>query len=73
MTTTPLSDWLMAAVRESGLSGYALARLARVPAPVITRWLSGDRGLTLTTADKLAAALGLSPPKKIPKKTSATS
>lgn len=70
MTTTdphpaPLSDYLRAAVAASGLSAYAVAQAAGVSTQVVSRWLKRDRDLTLATADKIAAGLGLSPAGKI--------
>lgn len=72
MTPTPITAALRAAVERAGLSGYALAQLTGVAAPVITRWLRGERNLSLDTADRLAAGLGLeftTAPKKSPTKS----
>lgn len=57
------------AIRASGLSGYRLARLADVPAPTISLFLSGKRSITIDTAARLAGPLGLrlvqdKPPKR---------
>lgn len=54
-----LSDALRQAVRESGLTPYAVAKAAAVPPPTLYRWLSGERDLTLATADKIAVAVRL--------------
>ncbi len=40
-------------------SPYAIAKRARVSPSVVTRWLKGQRDLTLPTAAKIAHALGL--------------
>ena len=45
MTPTPITAALRAAVERAGLSGYALAQLTGVAAPVITRWLRGERNI----------------------------
>jgi Helix-turn-helix len=41
------------------LTSYALGRDAGVAPAVISRFLAGDRGLTMATADRVAEALGL--------------
>ncbi len=47
------------AKRKGGLSGYRLAKLSGVAAAMISRFARGERTVTLTTAAKLAKALGL--------------
>lgn len=70
MTTPhPFSDLLRDAIRESGLSAYAVAKRSGVAIQMITRWLAGERDITLTTADRIAAGLGIDPRKKSPKKS----
>ena len=66
-----MTDVLREAAETDGRSIFALARDAGIPYPVMYRFLKGDKdgrkwGLTLTTADKLAEALGqeLRPKKK---------
>jgi len=59
-----LTDQLKAEIAASGLSGYMLAKLSGVPQPVVQRFLAGERGISLTTADKLAATLKLELRKK---------
>ena len=54
-----LGEQLRAAIRESGLSGNKVAHCARVPQAVVSRFLRGERSITLDTASKLTAALGL--------------
>jgi plasmid maintenance system antidote protein VapI len=54
-----LTDQLKQAIADSGVSGYKLAKESEVPQPVVQRFLAGKRGISLTTADKLAAHLGL--------------
>lgn len=68
MTPTPLADQLRAAIDSSGLTAYALAKAAGVHPQLIGRWLKGERDLTLTSADKLAAALGIRGAKTISRK-----
>ena len=50
-----LSDQLRQAVMEGKLSVYAVAKEAGIPEPSLHRFIHGTRGLTLDTADKLAA------------------
>ncbi len=59
-----MTEILREAAEADGRSIFALARDAGIPYPVMYRFLKGDAkghkwGLTLTTADKLAEALGL--------------
>lgn len=54
-----ISDQLRREIRDCGLSGYALAELADVARPMISRFVAGDRSLSLETVDKLARALRL--------------
>ena len=55
--------------RRSGMSIKALAEAADVPYSPLRRFLIGETGATLRTADKLAAVLGLrlisSKPRKV--------
>jgi len=69
MTTTPLSDLLREAIRDSGLTAYAVAKRSGVAIQMITRWLAGERDITLTTADRIAAGLGIDPRKNSRKKS----
>lgn len=54
-----IDEQLRAAVAESKLSAYALAKESGVSAAVLSRFLSGERDITLGTAAKLAHVLGL--------------
>ena len=45
--------------RRSGLSILALSEAAGVPYSALRRFLIGETGATLRTADKLASVLGL--------------
>ena len=50
---------LRAAIVESGLTHYRIAKDAGVSPDVITRFVTGERDIRLGTAAKVAAALGL--------------
>lgn len=56
---TYLEGQLRAAIAKSGLSVYRLAKDSGVSQPVLCRFVNGQRDITLTTASKLAEALGL--------------
>ena len=56
---TTLSEALKSGIRDRGLTAYAVAKMAEVRPHVVQRFLNGERGLTLVTADKLAGVLGL--------------
>jgi transcriptional regulator with XRE-family HTH domain len=57
--TMPISQALRDTIRQRGLTAYAAAKRAGVSVDAVQRFLNGQRGLTLATADKLAAALCL--------------
>ena len=52
---TTLAEQLIAAVRASDLSMTAIADRCGMSQPTLTRFVNGQRDLTLTTADKLTA------------------
>ena len=54
-----LVNVLRDAIDESGKSQYQLAQETGIDKAALSRFVSGERGLTLDTAAKLAAALGL--------------
>lgn len=56
----PLSKQLREAVKSCGQTVTAIAQASGVPQPVLQRFLSGERGITLDTAGKLAKYLKLS-------------
>jgi hypothetical protein len=58
-TLIPLAHQLQAAIAATGQSLHAIAQASGVAAPVLQRFASGQRGITLETAGKLAAYLGL--------------
>ena len=55
----PLTRQLQAALAATGQSLYAIAQASGVAAPVLQRFVNGERGITLETAGRLAAYLGL--------------
>jgi hypothetical protein len=58
-TDAPLTKQLRQAVRSCGKPTLTIAQAAGIPQPVLQRFLSGERGIMLDTAGKLAAYLGL--------------
>jgi transcriptional regulator with XRE-family HTH domain len=59
MAGIPFSEQLRQAIESSGTSRYALARSVGISDSALSRFMSGERGLTLASLDKLADALGL--------------
>lgn len=55
----PLARQLQAAIAATGDSLYSIAQGSGVAPPVLQRFVNGERGITLNTAGKLAAYLGL--------------
>lgn len=53
-----IADQLRQAIKDSGDSVNAIARAADIAQPVLHRFCSGERDLTLTTADKLLSHFG---------------
>ena len=54
-----LVDELREAIVNSGQTEYRVAKDSGVPQPVLNRFLRGERGISLGTAAKLCAYLGL--------------
>jgi plasmid maintenance system antidote protein VapI len=54
-----IAEQLRKAILDSGISGYRLSRDAGVPQAVLSHFLRGKRSITIDTAAKLAAFLGL--------------
>lgn len=54
-----LSEQIRQAVRESGMSMLAVARAVETDKATMSRFLSGERGLRLSTIDKVGSLLGL--------------
>jgi len=55
----PIDVALRDAIRGSGLTHYAIGKAAGVAPAQLDRFVSGERGLSLATAAKVAAALEL--------------
>lgn len=54
-----IDDALKAAIEKSGLTHYAVGKLADVSPAQIDRFMAGERDLRLATAAAIAEALGL--------------
>jgi plasmid maintenance system antidote protein VapI len=54
-----LSDELRQAVERSGLSRYAIWQAVGIDQGSMSKFVAGERGLTLESIDKLAELLGL--------------
>lgn len=54
-----LNEQLRKAIKASGLTPYRIATDAGVDRAVMTRFVNGDRGLTLDTASRITEYLGL--------------
>ena len=54
-----MAEVLKGAIELDGRSLYAIAKAAGMPYPPLYRFVHGQQGLNLETADKLAEALGL--------------
>lgn len=57
--TTTLADTLRNAIRDSAKSYHELARLAKADQGTISRFMLGQRDLTLAVASRLCLVLGL--------------
>ena len=56
---TPIRDAILAAIRAKGLTTYRLAKMSGIDRNPINRFVKGDRGLSLATAEALVVALGI--------------
>ncbi len=54
-----LTDQLIDAIEGSGATLYRVAKDSGVPCAVLQRFVIRERGITLKTADKLAAYFGM--------------
>ncbi len=54
-----LGEQLRRAIKDSGLTPYRIAADAGVDRAAMTRFVNGDRGLTLDTASRITEYLGL--------------
>jgi len=60
MKTDPdIAEQLRQAILQADVSRYALSGISGVAQAVLSRFVNGKRTITLDTAAKLAAALGL--------------
>jgi hypothetical protein len=64
---TNLAETIRNAIRASGKSAGQLGASSCVDKAIITRFLRGERSITVETADKLLAALGCAVTIKRPK------
>ena len=55
----PLSEQIREAVRSSGLSMLAVARGAEIDRSTMSKFLSGERGLSMSALDRLGEFLDL--------------
>jgi hypothetical protein len=55
----PFRAQLRRAIRESGLTPYRIAALSRVNVGGLSRFLSGERGLSLDAVDRIVEVLDL--------------
>jgi transcriptional regulator with XRE-family HTH domain len=60
MSTEPLSSQLRRAVAESGLSRYRIAKDVGVSQATLSKFMSGQRGLSMAVMDRIGERLGLS-------------
>jgi plasmid maintenance system antidote protein VapI len=58
-TTLNMADIIRAAIKRDGRTRYALAQESGVNQAVLGRFVRGERGLNLDTADRLCRVLGL--------------
>lgn len=56
---TYLEKQMKTAIKRSGLSIYKLAKETGISQPILCRFVNSQRGITLTTASKLAETLEL--------------
>ena len=54
-----LADQIRQAMIDSAKTQYRIAKDTGISQPLITRFVNGDRGISLETADKLIEYLGL--------------
>jgi transcriptional regulator with XRE-family HTH domain len=59
MGDEPFSDQLRRAVAESGMSRYAIAKQINTSQATLSRFMSGERGLTMAVVDRLCLLLGV--------------
>jgi transcriptional regulator with XRE-family HTH domain len=52
-----ISDALRSAIAESGLTRYEISKRSGVPQSALSRFVKGERSISLETLDKLAEVL----------------
>lgn len=52
-----VTDQIRRHVRECGLSGYAVAKAAKIDESALSRFLSGERGISAKALDRLGELL----------------
>ena len=62
--TTVWENLFRKAIKESGLSMYEIARRSGITAAQLSYFMRSERGITLPTAEKIAAVIGLELTKK---------
>jgi transcriptional regulator with XRE-family HTH domain len=55
----PFSDQLRRAIRESGLTRYAISLRTGIDQATLSKFMKSERGLSLSAIDKLIDDLGL--------------
>jgi transcriptional regulator with XRE-family HTH domain len=55
----PLSEQIRQAVRDCGLTRYAISKATGIAESTLSRFVAGERGLPLKTLDRLADFLDL--------------
>jgi transcriptional regulator with XRE-family HTH domain len=56
---TPFSEQIRNAIRNAGVSRYAIAKQANISESALSRFMSGEQSMSLATLDGIAEALGL--------------
>lgn len=59
MKTRKWEQVIRDAIKRCGKTGAELARCAGVPQPVLSRFVAGTRSVSLLTAERLAAVVGI--------------
>jgi hypothetical protein len=57
--TATVSEVIRKTIQRRGLTAYAVAKQAGCPIDPVARFIKRERGLSLDTADRIAAGLGL--------------
>jgi transcriptional regulator with XRE-family HTH domain len=55
----PFSDQLRRAIRDSGMTRYAISVSTGIDQGTLSKFMKGERGLSLAAIDKLMDSLGL--------------